>query len=124
MSALTAKQKQLLDFLKHYSARHERMPSFDEMRIGLGLRSKSGVHRLINALEERGFIRRIINRARAIEIVDSPHLPSTDLRVADVGELVGEMKRRGFVIGYYRREQFTGIKGEAHSYKRFVEVAA
>lgn len=124
MTALTAKQRELLDFLKAYSSEFAQMPSFDEMRKGLGLASKSGVHRLIEALEERGFIRRIINRARAIEIVESPHLPPADLRIAEVGELVGEMKRRGFVIGFYQREQFIGTKGEKHSYKRFVEVAA
>ncbi len=69
---LTRKQHELLMFI------HERMkesgipPSFDEMKDALDLRSKSGIHRLITALEERGFIRRLPNRARALEIIKLP----------------------------------------------------
>src|SRR5580693_2346201 len=69
---LTRKQYELLRFI------HERLkeagvpPSFDEMKDALDLRSKSGIHRLITALEERGFIRRLPNRARAIEVVRLP----------------------------------------------------
>ena len=69
---LTKKQFELLRFI------HERLkesgvpPSFDEMKDALDLRSKSGIHRLITALEERGFIRRLPNRARAIEVIKLP----------------------------------------------------
>ena len=69
---LTRKQLDLLEFI------HKRMqadgvpPSFDEMKDALDLRSKSGIHRLITALEERGFIRRLAHRARALEIVKLP----------------------------------------------------
>ena len=69
---LTRKQSELLRFI------HERLqdegvpPSFDEMKEALDLRSKSGIHRLIMALEERGFIRRLANRARAIEVLRLP----------------------------------------------------
>lgn len=69
---LTRKQHELLMFI------HERMkesgipPSFDEMKEALDLKSKSGIHRLITALEERGFIRRLANRARALEVVKLP----------------------------------------------------
>lgn len=69
---LTRKQHELLMFI------HERMkesgipPSFDEMKEALDLKSKSGIHRLISALEERGFIRRLPNRARALEVVKLP----------------------------------------------------
>src|SRR5262249_11829391 len=69
---LTRKQFELLRFI------HERLkeagvpPSFDEMKDALDLRSKSGIHRLITALEERGFIRRLPNRARAIEVIKLP----------------------------------------------------
>src|SRR2546423_15294022 len=69
---LTRKQFELLRFI------HERLkesgipPSFDEMKDALDLRSKSGIHRLITALEERGFIRRLPNRARAIEEIKLP----------------------------------------------------
>src|SRR6218665_1723705 len=69
---LTRKQQELLLFI------HERMkesgvpPSFDEMKDALELASKSGIHRLITALEERGFIRRLPNRARALEVIKLP----------------------------------------------------
>ena len=69
---LTKKQSDLLRFI------HERLkesgvpPSFDEMKEALDLRSKSGIHRLILALEERGFIRRLPNRARALEVLRMP----------------------------------------------------
>src|SRR5437868_2537619 len=81
---LTRKQLELLRFV------HERLkesgipPSFDEMKDALDLRSKSGIHRLITALEERGFIRRLPNRARAIEVIKLP----------EVSQGVGN--RRGF----------------------------
>jgi repressor LexA len=85
---LTRKQYELLRFI------HERLkesgipPSFDEMKEALDLRSKSGIHRLITALEERGFIRRLPNRARAIEVIKLPE---------SVGHGVATARSRGFV---------------------------
>ncbi len=84
---LTRKQFELLRFI------HERVkeagvpPSFDEMKDALDLRSKSGIHRLITALEERGFIRRLPNRARAIEVIKLPE---------SVGHGIGAARPRGF----------------------------
>ncbi len=84
---LTRKQYELLMFI------HERVkeagvpPSFDEMKDALDLRSKSGIHRLIKALEERGFIRRLPNRARAIEVI---RLPET------VQQAIPAARSRGF----------------------------
>jgi repressor LexA len=69
---LTRKQMELLDFIKVRMDRDGVPPSFDEMKEALDLRSKSGIHRLITALEERGFIRRLAHRARAIEIIKLP----------------------------------------------------
>ncbi len=69
---LTRKQLELLDFIKTRTDRDGVSPSFDEMKDALDLRSKSGIHRLITALEERGFIRRLAHRARALEIVKLP----------------------------------------------------
>ena len=69
---LTRKQLELLDFIKQRLDRDGIPPSFDEMKDALDLRSKSGIHRLITALEERGFIRRLAHRARALEIVKLP----------------------------------------------------
>ena len=66
---LTQKQSELLAFLTSHMDAHEVPPSFDEMRDALGLASKSGIHRLVSVLEERGYIRRLANRARAIEIL-------------------------------------------------------
>ena len=76
---LTRKQHELLLFI------HERLkesgipPSFDEMKEALDLASKSGIHRLITALEERGFIRRLPNRARALEVIKLPDSMSNSL---------------------------------------------
>jgi repressor LexA len=84
---LTRKQFELLRFI------HERLketgvpPSFDEMKDALDLRSKSGIHRLITALEERGFIRRLPNRARAIEVIKLPE---------SVAQGIGSGRTRGF----------------------------
>ncbi len=84
---LTRKQFELLRFV------HERLketgvpPSFDEMKDALDLRSKSGIHRLITALEERGFIRRLPNRARAIEVINLPE---------SVAHGIGSSRARGF----------------------------
>ncbi|QRG05492.1 transcriptional repressor LexA [Xanthobacter dioxanivorans] len=82
---LTRKQYDLLRFI------HERLketgvpPSFDEMKEALDLRSKSGIHRLITALEERGFIRRLPNRARALEVVRLPDSVAPGLAAAHSG---------------------------------------
>ena len=77
---LTKKQRDLLAFIHKRVQRDGVPPSFDEMKDALDLRSKSGIHRLITALEERGFIRRLAHRARAIEIV---RLPDDIQRAAD-----------------------------------------
>ena len=69
---LTSKQRELLLFVQDRLGKTGVSPSFDEMREALELKSKSGVHRLISALEERGFIRRLPNRARALEVLKLP----------------------------------------------------
>jgi repressor LexA len=71
---LTAKQRELLLFIDDRLKETGISPSFDEMREALDLKSKSGVHRLISALEERGFIRRLPNRARALEVMKLPEM--------------------------------------------------
>ena len=75
---LTAKQRDLLNFLREYQQEHDHAPSFDEMKDAVGLKSKSGIHRLVSALEERGHIRRLANRARAIEIIDETPVAQTN----------------------------------------------
>ncbi len=69
---LTRKQYDLLQFIHNRMQRDGVPPSFDEMKDALDLRSKSGIHRLMTALEERGFVRRLAHRARAIEILKLP----------------------------------------------------
>jgi repressor LexA len=69
---LTRKQSELLTYIQARLAESGVSPSFEEMKEALALKSKSGVHRLISALEERGFIRRLPNRARALEILKMP----------------------------------------------------
>lgn len=69
---LTAKQHELIQFIQTRLEETGISPSFEEMKDALDLKSKSGVHRLISALEERGFIRRLPNRARALEVIKQP----------------------------------------------------
>jgi len=69
---LTAKQHELLHFIQERLDSSGISPSFEEMKEALGLKSKSGIHRLISALEERGFLRRLPNRARALEVLKVP----------------------------------------------------
>ena len=76
---LTRRQKELLQYIQSYHDGFGIPPSYDEMMLALGLHSKSGVHRMVCALEERGFIRRIPNRARAIELIQE--VPA-ELRIA------------------------------------------
>jgi len=84
---LTRKQLELLRFVNDRLKESGVPPSFDEMKDALDLRSKSGIHRLITALEERGFIRRLPNRARAIEVIKLPD---------SVSQGMGNGTRRGF----------------------------
>ena len=65
---LTKKQKELFDYLSNYIAKNSIAPSFEEMKNAVNLKSKSGIHRLITSLEQRGFIKRLKHKARAIEI--------------------------------------------------------
>jgi repressor LexA len=74
---------ELLEFIHTRTRQDGVPPSFDEMKEALSLRSKSGIHRLITALEERGFIRRLAHRARAIEVVRLPEAMERGLRVID-----------------------------------------
>ncbi len=81
---LTRKQHDLLVFIDQRLAADGVSPSFEEMKEALSLKSKSGVHRLINALEERAFIRRLPNRARALEVLRMPETrPSAQVLTPD-----------------------------------------
>lgn len=69
---LTQKQRDLLCFINDHMQNSDVAPSFEEMKEALGLKSKSGIHRLISALEERGYIKRLAHRARALEVLRLP----------------------------------------------------
>ena len=74
---LTRKQHELICFIQDRLSESGVSPSFEEMKEALELKSKSGVHRLISALEERGYLRRLPNRARALEVLKTPERPDT-----------------------------------------------
>ena len=76
-SMLTKKQKNLLIYINEKLKSDGVSPSYDEMRVSLNLKSKSGIHRLISALEERGFIKRLAHKARALEVLKLPENAST-----------------------------------------------
>lgn len=80
---LTRKQHELLCYIHDHLADTGVSPSFEEMKDALDLKSKSGVHRLISALEERGFIRRLANRARALEVLRMPEKAGASIPAGD-----------------------------------------
>ena len=85
---LTAKQHELLLYIQRKLEETGISPSFEEMKDALDLKSKSGVHRLISALEERGFIRRLPNRARALEVLRQPENVTATARPAPANDTV------------------------------------
>ena len=91
---LTKKQLNLLEFIENKTSSNGISPSFDEMKEALNLKSKSGIHRLIIALEERGFIRRLPHRARALEVIRKVKKPSliSNLNKEKFVEIVSQAK--------------------------------
>ncbi|MBD3728487.1 MAG: transcriptional repressor LexA [Sphingomonadales bacterium] len=89
---LTAKQHELIRFIQAKLEETGISPSFEEMKEALDLKSKSGVHRLISALEERGFIRRLPNRARALEVIRQPEdaVPGAVIRKPAANDIIGK----------------------------------
>ncbi len=88
---LTRKQQELLLYINSRLGEDGVSPSFDEMKDAVGLKSKSGIHRLITALEERGFMRRLPHRARALEVLKLP--PGIEGTVATLSVIEGAMER-------------------------------
>jgi len=95
---LTAKQHELLLFIQTRLAETGVSPSFEEMKDALDLKSKSGVHRLIGALEERQFLRRLPNRARALEVMRLPEDAAPAGRGAAVGDIAAARARRSATL--------------------------
>ena len=97
---LTRKQNELLIFIQQNIRETGIAPSYEEMKEALDLRSKSGIHRLINALEERGFIRRLAHRARAIEIIRFPNASKINLAPSFKPKIIdGEQDSDLFSLG-------------------------
>jgi repressor LexA len=88
---LTAKQHELLRFIQRKLEETGISPSFEEMKDALDLKSKSGVHRLISALEERGFLHRLPNRARALEVLRQPENVTAAARTAPANDTVVQL---------------------------------
>ena len=91
---LTRKQHELITFIQNKLEESGISPSFEEMKEALDLKSKSGVHRLISALEERGFIRRLPNRARALEVIKTPEgsVAKTTPRPANANDALAPLR--------------------------------
>ncbi|WP_144186211.1 transcriptional repressor LexA [Elioraea rosea] len=103
---LTRKQHELLSFIAAHCSETGTSPSFEEMKEALNLRSKSGIHRLVTALEERGFIRRHAHRARAVEVVRLPDYLAPGRRAgARRGEPVLVAESGGNVTAFSRRAE-------------------
>lgn len=103
---LTRKQRDLLVFINDRLAAGGVAPSFEEMKDALNLKSKSGIHRLITALEERGFIRRLAHRARALEVIRLPE--QTVVPTGDSG------KKTGFRPNIIQGDFPNGLHGRSH----------
>ena len=100
---LTRKQYELLMYIQDRLAISGVSPSFEEMKEALGLKSKSGIHRLITGLEERGFIRRLPHRARALEIV----------RLPENAESAGLASKNGFSPKIISNDEYTPLPAKA-----------
>ena len=92
---LTVKQSKLFNYLSQTLKETKVSPSYEEMKIALGLNSKSGIHRLINALEERGFIKRLHNKARAIKIIKN----QDEENVNNTVKLVNQINHQVHIYG-------------------------
>lgn len=93
---LTKRQYELLMLIEKKLREDGVSPSFDEMKEAIGLKSKSGIHRLISGLEERGFIRRLPNRARALEVLRMPDNKTDSEKVVSARTLMNRQTTRSF----------------------------
>lgn len=103
---LTERQGQLLDFLKT----RRRAPTVREIMRALGIKSTSVVHTRLCELEERGFIRRMANRARAIQVIENPALPDEGLCGYSTDELLSELRRRARGNGIVAACEMAGVR--------------
>lgn len=92
---LTPKQLNLLIYIDEFIKEHGHSPSFEEMKEAVGLRSKSGIHALINSLEERGFIRKLAHKARALEVLK---LPNTETNISETSGVANDNSDNDFSL--------------------------
>ena len=119
---LTRKQTELLHFINTRLNQDGVSPSFEEMKEALNLRSKSGIHRLISGLEERGFIRRLPHRARALEVL---RLPEAAGRRSPGPVVVADQQERGQVVqGPFRKRESPPKSDEPVSIPLYGRIAA
>jgi repressor LexA len=120
---LTQKQLQLLEFIVRRQKSRGISPSFDEMKIALGLKSKSGIHRLITNLEERGFIRKLPHRARALEIIKLPD--TLNIEGQDYEGFTPNVINGGLSSpGLQTREETVNLKSDITSIPFYGKIAA
>lgn len=104
---MTRRQKQLLDYIRGYQQANNGVPpSFDEMKAAMGLASKSGIHRLVMALEESGYLRRLPHRARAIEALSKSERPLLQAAITAFGTTLAQsLVRVSDHLSVYERDQ-------------------
>lgn len=110
---LTRKQRDLLAYIHAHMSEDGIAPSFDEMKDALGLKSKSGIHRMITALEERGYIERLAHRARALEI---KRMPEGFDKSFDTGDGASESDSAGDVVPFTARHSESAENAEVPLY--------
>ena len=106
---LTKKQKELFDYLKKYISNNQISPSFEEMKKAINLKSKSGIHRLITSLEERGFIKRLKHKARAMEIIYKDNLDNTSLSNSINIPLIGVIAAGEAIEAIEQTDEFVSV---------------
>jgi SOS-response transcriptional repressor LexA len=102
---MTKQQRDLLTFIDEFIIENGYSPSFREMQDALGLKSKSGVFRLLRGLEEQGRIRRLHYRKRALEVIKNPEIP-LDLSQLSYAALAKEAKRRHLALCHIMRDDY------------------
>tara|TARA_B110000438_G_scaffold211421_1_gene203479 strand:- start:966 stop:1592 length:627 start_codon:yes stop_codon:yes gene_type:complete len=107
---LTRKQKELYDFLSLYISENKISPSFEEMKNAVNLKSKSGIHRLITSLEQRGFIKRLKHKARAMEITKSliPEIENQNQKIYEI-PLLGSIAAGDPIAAIENPDEFVNV---------------
>jgi len=121
---LTRKQQLLLLFINENLQNDGVAPSFEEMKESLGLRSKSGVHRLIKGLEERGFIRRLPHRARALEVIKLPNDSGISVRKGSIPHGITQNVVRGEFLGHRNEDHAQASSNTSVDLPLFGRIAA